>query len=325
MGDDLFFFGCQFREQLALDYLRGNGHMVPVHGFYHIFRALYQGSAVFLYQQVAAGGVGVAYAARKGEAVALVAFGYLGGNEGASFGAGLYYEGGVADAGYDAVSLHEVLPVGVGAAHELGEQSALCQHLGGGAAVYGRIDAVQAVSQYAHGVESVGQCITMGMDVDAVSQPAYYQHVGNQGAEFLHETLAEAFAVVGGIACAYDAQDVTAVQVGRAFVEQHERGIGTFAEAGRVGFVVFGQALNLVLLGKRELGFAQAEYFCVLKGSGYFRSDSGKKGRQLAGVFEKHGRTSGSLNQVAGSYQTDAGQKGKGHAAEEFFFVHWFR
>ena len=85
MGVDLFFFGCQLREQLALDYLRGNGHMVPVHGFYHIFRALYQGSAVFLYQQVAAGGVGVAYAARKGEAVALVAFGYLGGNEGATF------------------------------------------------------------------------------------------------------------------------------------------------------------------------------------------------------------------------------------------------
>ena len=135
----------------------------------------------FLYQQVAAGGVGVAYATRKGEAVALVAFGYLGGNEGASFGAGLYYEGGVADAGYDAVSLHEVLPVGIGAAHELGEQSALCQHLGGGAAVYGWVDAVQTVSQYAHGVESVGQCITMGMDVDAVSQPAYYQHVGESG------------------------------------------------------------------------------------------------------------------------------------------------
>ena len=28
---------------------------------------------------------------------------------------------------------------------------------------------------------------------------------------------------------------------------------------------------------------------------------------------------------LKGSYQTDAGQKGKGHAAEEFFFVHWFR
>ena len=121
MGDDLFFFGCQLREQLALDYLRGNGYMVPVHGFYHIFRALYQGSAVFLYQQVAAGGVGVAYATRKGEAVALVAFGYLGGNEGASFGAGLYYEGGVADAGYDAVSLHEVLPVGIGAGQKFGQ------------------------------------------------------------------------------------------------------------------------------------------------------------------------------------------------------------
>lgn len=325
MGDDLFFFGCQLREQLALDYLRGNGYMVPVHGFYHIFRALYQGSAVFLYQQVAAGGVGIAYAARKGEAVALVAFGYLGGNEGASFGAGLYHEGGVADAGYDAVALHEVLPVGVGAAHELSEQSALCQHFGGGAAVYGWVDAVQTVSQYAHGVESVGQCFAMGMDVDAVSQSAHYQHVGKQGAEFLHETLAEAFAVVGGIACTYDAQDVTAVQVGRAFVEQDERGIGTFAEAGWIGFVVFGQALNLVFLGKRELGFAQTEYFRMLKGGGYLRSDSGKKGRQLAGVFEKYGRTSGSLNQVAGSYQTDAGQKGKGHAAEEFFFVHWFR
>ncbi|EDY97411.1 hypothetical protein BACPLE_00201 [Phocaeicola plebeius DSM 17135] len=253
--------------------------MVPVHGFYHIFRALYQGSAVFLYQQVAAGGVGIAYAARKGEAVALVAFGYLGGNEGASFGAGLYHEGSVADAGYDAVALHEVLPVGVGAAHELGEQSALCQHLGSGAAVYGWVDAVQTVSQYTHGVESVGQCLAVGMDVDAVSQSAHYQHVGKQGAEFLHETLAEAFAVVGGIACAYDAQDVPAVQVGRAFVEQDERGIGTFAEAGWIGFVVFGQALNLVLLGKRELGFAQTEYFRMLKGGSYLRSDSGKKGR----------------------------------------------
>jgi hypothetical protein len=170
------------------------GYLTQYYGFYHIFRALYQGSAVFLYQQVAAGGVGVAYAARKGEAVALVAFGYLGGNEGATFGAGFYHEGGVADAGYDAVSLHEVLPVGVGAAHELGEQSALCQHLGGGAAVYSWVDAVQTVSQYAHRVESVGQCLTVGMDVDAVSQPAHYQHVGNQGAEFLHETLAEAFA-----------------------------------------------------------------------------------------------------------------------------------
>ena len=325
MGDDLFFFGCQLREQLALDYLRGNGHMIPVHGFYYVFRALYQGSAVFLYQQVAAGGVGVAYAARKGEAVALVAFGYLGGNEGASFGTGLYYEGGIADAGYDAVPLHEVLPVGVGAAHEFGEQSALCQHFGGGAAVYGRVDAVQAVSQYTHRVEPVGQRLAVGMDVDAVSQSAHYQHIGKQGAEFLHETLAEGFAVVGGIACAYDAQDVPAVQVGRAFIEQDERGIGTFAEAGRVGFVVFGQALNLVLLGKREFGFAQAEYLRVLKGGGYFRSDSGKKGRQLTGVFEKHGCISGSLNQVAGSYQTDAGQKGQGQTAEEFFFVHWFR
>ena len=82
--------------------------------------------------------------------------------------------------------------------------------------MYSWVDAVQTVSQYAHGVESVGQCFAVGMDVDAVSQSAYYQHVGKQGAELLHETLAEAFAVVGGIACAYDAQDVTAVQVGRA-------------------------------------------------------------------------------------------------------------
>lgn len=131
--------------------------MVPVHGFYYVFRALYQGSAVFLYQHVAARGVGIAHTARKGETVALVALGNFRRNQRTSLGTGFHHEGGIAEAGHDAVALHEVLSVGIGAAHELGEQSALCQHLGSRAAVYGGIDAVQSVSQYGYGVEAAGE------------------------------------------------------------------------------------------------------------------------------------------------------------------------
>ena len=85
----------------------------------------------------------------------------------------------------------------------------------------------------------------------------------------MHEPLAERFAVVGGVSGTHDAQNVPAVQVGRAFVEQHERGVGTLAEAGRIGFVVFGQALNLVFLCKRQFSFAHAEHFGMLEGGSY--------------------------------------------------------
>ena len=194
---------------------------------------------------------------------------------------------------------------------------------GGRAAVYGGIDAVKPVSQYADGVEAVGEGFPVGVNVNAVGQSAHNQRVGQQSAELLHKPLAERFAVIGGVAGTHDAQDMAAVQVGRAFVEQHEWGVGTFAEAGRVGLVVFGQALNLVLLCKRQFGFADAEYFGMLEGGGYLGRQAGDEGWQFAGMLKKHGGTSGSLNQVAGAYQTDAGQKGQGQTAEKFFFVHF--
>ena len=62
---------------------------------------------------------------------------------------------------------------------------------------------------------------------------------------------------------------------------------------------------------------------------------NGAQGRILYVLWQEDGISIRSLStkcglaitslMVAGSYQTDAGQKGKGHAAEEFFFVHWFR
>ena len=82
--------------------------------------------------------------------------------------------------------------------------------------MYSWVDAVQAVSQYATVSNPWASASRWGDGCRCRKQPAHYQYVGNQGAEFLHETLAEGFAVVGGIACAYDAQDVPAVQVGRA-------------------------------------------------------------------------------------------------------------
>lgn len=65
----------------------------------------------------------------------------------------------------------------------------------------------------------------MGMDVDAVGQSAYDDCIGKQLFQFFHETETKPFAVLSGMACAYQTDEMQAVEVGIASVEQDERGI----------------------------------------------------------------------------------------------------
>ena len=63
----------------------------------------------------------------------------------------------------------------------------------------------------------------MGADIHAVGKAAYDEHVGAYLPQVVAEAAYEVLTVGCAVARADDAQDACAVEVGGAFVEQHER------------------------------------------------------------------------------------------------------
>ena len=111
------------------------------------------------------------------------------------------------------------------------------------------------MGQHAHGVEARGQCLAVGTDVDAVGQSADDEHLGAQLPQVGDEAAHQVLPVGGAVARAHDVDDARLVQVGIAFIIEHEGRVGhTRAAAADSRLVVEGQRLDVVLVDELHLG-----------------------------------------------------------------------
>ena len=144
----------------------------------------------------------------------MITFRQFGGDEGSPFGGGLDNDGGVTHTCHNAVSFHEILPVGIGSACKFGQQTSLFQHADGCLPMFGRINAVQSVGQYTYGLEMILQGGAMCMDINAVCQSAYYQGVWAQYRQVGKETGADILPIRGGMTGSYYINNMQRVQIG---------------------------------------------------------------------------------------------------------------
>ena len=180
----------------------------------------------------------------------MIAFCQLCGNQGSSLRGRLHHNGGIAHSCHYPVALHEVLSVRIGAAHEFGQQSAMVHHVDRRFPMGSRIDTVQSVCQYTNGGEAMFQGRFMGLDVDAVSQSAYNEHIGTYSGQVLDKRLAYFFSIGSGMTGAYHADDSQGIEGSISPIKQGQWSIFTLPETGWVGSIVQCQTLNLILLGK---------------------------------------------------------------------------
>lgn len=297
-ADNELFLFRQFGEEIALNTCLFGMlfRFHPSHGSYKVLGILNKGGLVVTYQLIAANGRGIRDASRNGKAVAVVAFGQLGGDEGATFDSGLYYDGGIAHTCHDAVAADKVMPVGIGFGEELGKQTAGCQHIDGCFTMNIGIDAVQSVGKDGNGGEIVCQCRTMGMDVDAVSQAAHYKYIGTKGGQIVQKVGTELFAVVRSTASAYHVDDMKAVEVGVAFKEKNSRSILTLTQAGRVSLVLQSQTGEAVFLYEFHLPLGTQEGSGAIECRHYRRTYPGKKFGKLFPLMEYLGGTPYTVN-----------------------------
>ncbi len=100
------------------------------------------------------------------------------------------------------------------------------------------VEVVQAMSQYAHGFIAAGECLSMRHDVHAIGQAAHDQDTRRELLQVGDEAADEVFAVRSAVAGSHDVDDSLLVEVGVAFVEEHERGIIAILESLRIAVVV---------------------------------------------------------------------------------------
>ena len=109
------------------------------------------------------------------------------------------------------------------------------------------IEVIKPVGQHPYGGETVGQSLPVCVDVYAVGQPAYDEHLGAKCPQVGHEAAYEVLSVCRAVACSHDVDHSLGVEVGVAEVEKYERCIGTLLQALRITWVVECQRLDVVL------------------------------------------------------------------------------
>ena len=110
-----------------------------------------------------------------------------------------------------------------------------------------------SVSQYGNGREPVGKCLSVGIDVYSISQSTDNECVGTKCRQVFEKVLAERLSVVGSLASANNAQDVSAIQVCRTSIVENARRIIAITQSGRIVHIVACEHLNVVLLSKGHL------------------------------------------------------------------------
>ena len=98
----------------------------------------------------------------------------------------------------------------------------------------GRIDPVQAMRQHADGRQLVMQSAPVGADVDAVSQSADNQQIRDRLGQIPYQGFGQRASVFGRIACAYDTDDASCVEVCISLEIEKYGSVRAFPETYRI-------------------------------------------------------------------------------------------
>ena len=111
------------------------------------------------------------------------------------------------------------------------------------------------MGEHRHGVHAVGQCLAVSVNVNAVSQSAHHDRVGYHGVQVPDESPYQVFTIACAVASAHDVYNVARVEVGRAFVEQHQRRVWGFFHPVGIAVIVEAQGLHAVVVGPSQFLF----------------------------------------------------------------------
>jgi hypothetical protein len=167
------------------------------------------------------------------------------------------------------------MPVRIGFGEEFGKESTVVQHINGSFTVNIRIDTVQSVSKDSHGGKVVGQGSAMGMDINAISQTADYQHIRIMRGKITQEIYTELLAILCGIASTDHIDDTKTIEIGMPFEEEDYRSVFTFAQTRRISFIFESQTSEAILLHELHFVFGMQESGRIIEGSNYSRTHTG--------------------------------------------------
>ena len=146
----------------------------------------------------------------------------------------------------------------------------------------GGVDGVEPVGKHADGLHTLFESGAVGADVDAVGQSADDYHVGCELSQVGHETACELLSVGCRLPSSDDVDHPRCIQVGRAAIVEHERGVVAVAEALRIVGRGEKERGDMVSLVELKFGFGATERFVDILQRGH--EAVGCRGQDVADV-----------------------------------------
>ena len=86
------------------------------------------------------------------------------------------------------------------------------------------------MGKYSHGRNLIFDCCSMSTYIDTIGQSANDKHIGALRGEISHKRLAKVAAIVGTLACAYNAHNTTRIERGIATIEEENWRVIAFSQ-----------------------------------------------------------------------------------------------
>ena len=103
-----------------------------------------------------------------------------------------------------------------------------------------RIEIVESMSKYGHGLVSVLERLPVGVDVNTIGHSAHHEHMWAKLAQVGNELSDKFLSVDSAVASAHDVDYSLLIEVGVAFVEQKQGGVVALFESLRIVCIVQG-------------------------------------------------------------------------------------
>lgn len=278
--------------------------------------------AVIVYELVAAGRILVGDTSGDGEDLASVVLGKFGSNQASALGGAFYYDGCIGTACHDAVALYKVELVNWCGGGELGEKTALCEHLYGGGTVQGGVYLIQSVCKDGYCFQFVFQCGAVAVYINAVCQAADDDYIGAFLCEVAYEACYYVPAVSGNLARADYRENMSGIKVCCPAVEEYHWGIIAVAQSPGVSGVGIWYALYVSAFGPFHfLPASGNEAVHLLQALGKPLVAPGDYVLDVLAVIPYGSGTAHRVNEGLLLTQGQMGHPGQGHHKQGFVFV----
>ena len=204
---------------------------MPSKTFHNIFCGGNEHSLIISYKGVRPFTHGRGNRARDGEEFTIIIYSKAGSNHSAAMYGTFWYDGSIAHACYDAISLQEITGFRKDIMKEFCYYCTIAEnHLVGFITMMGRVEGSLSVGYHTYCGETISHCCPVGCYIDTIGKAADNMHIRTFFCHIIDNPVNTILAVSSALSCADNRNSMPRIQISLSTNKKHHRSITTMLQ-----------------------------------------------------------------------------------------------